>query len=85
MPDRAKREAYVGQPVERVEDAALLSGSAVFSDDMGVRPGTLHGAILRSPHAHAEIVGIDTTQAETQTRNAARSRVSASSALSCAA
>ncbi len=64
MQDPAKRETYVGQPVERVEDAALLSGHAIFSDDMALRTGTLHGAILRSPHAHAEIVEIDTTKAE---------------------
>src|SRR5207244_11637685 len=29
-----------------------------FSDDLGVRPGTLHAAILRSPYAHARITAI---------------------------
>ena len=54
---------FVGQSVERVEDAALLSGLGRYIDDLGTRPGTLHAAILRSPHAHADILGIDTEAA----------------------
>src|SRR3984957_14864089 len=54
---------WVGQSIARVEDAALLSGRGRFIDDLGVRPGTLHAAILRSPHAHADIVSIDVTAA----------------------
>ncbi|OYX79656.1 MAG: hypothetical protein B7Y77_01580, partial [Bradyrhizobium sp. 35-63-5] len=50
--------SWCGQSVERVEDAALLTGRGQFIDDLGVRPGTLHAAILRSPHAHAKIVAI---------------------------
>lgn len=49
---------WCGQSVERVEDAALLTGRGRFVDDLGVRPGTLHAAILRSPHAHATITAI---------------------------
>lgn len=49
---------WCGQSVERVEDAALLTGRGRFIDDLGVRTGTLHAAILRSPHAHARIKGI---------------------------
>src|SRR5271169_4574647 len=54
---------WVGQSIPRVEDAALLTGRGRFIDDLGVRPGTLHAAILRSPHAHADIVSIDVTAA----------------------
>src|SRR5277367_6243644 len=50
---------WVGQSIPRVEDAALLTGRGRFVDDLGVRPGTLHAAILRSPHAHADILSID--------------------------
>src|SRR6266508_497283 len=50
---------WVGRSIERVEDAALLTGRGRFIDDLGVRPGTLYAAILRSPHAHAEILSID--------------------------
>lgn len=49
----------VGQSLERVEDFPLLTGKACFVDDAGVKPGTLQAAILRSPHAHADIVSID--------------------------
>ncbi len=54
---------WIGRSMERVEDAALLTGNGRYIDDLGVRPGTLHAAILRSPHAHADIVSIDTTAA----------------------
>ena len=56
---KAEGEAWVGRSIERVEDAALLSGCGRFIDDLGVPPGTLHAAILRSPHAHADIISID--------------------------
>ena len=51
--------ALIGQPIPRLEDAAILTGQARYTDDLPVKPGTLHAAILRSPHAHAEILGID--------------------------
>lgn len=57
------QKRYVGQSVERTEDATLLSGSARFTDDLPTPVGTLFAAILRSPHAHAEILSIDTTKA----------------------
>ena len=53
----------IGKPVLRLEDPALLRGRARFVDDLPVKPGTLHAAILRSPHPHAEIVSIDTSKA----------------------
>src|ERR1019366_7410168 len=45
------------------EDGALLTGRGRFIDDLGVDIGTLHAAILRSPHAHADVVSIDTAAA----------------------
>src|SRR3954471_12197707 len=53
------RVDWVGRSVERVEDAALLTGYGRYIDDLGVKPGTLHAAILRSPHAHADILSLD--------------------------
>lgn len=55
---RIDQVTWTGQSVERVEDAALLTGRGRYIDDLGVRPGTLHAAILRSSHAHADIVAI---------------------------
>jgi 2-furoyl-CoA dehydrogenase large subunit len=51
--------SWVGRSIERVEDAALLSGHGRFIDDLGVPPGTLQAAILRSPHAHAHVRVLD--------------------------
>src|SRR5580693_5026217 len=55
--------SWVGRSIARVEDSSLLSGRGRFIDDVGVHPGTLHAAFLRSPHAHADIVSIDVSQA----------------------
>ena len=46
---------FVGQRLERLEDAALLTGRGSYADDLGVKPGTLYAAVLRSPHAHARL------------------------------
>jgi 2-furoyl-CoA dehydrogenase large subunit len=56
--------AWVGRSIERVEDAALLTGRGRFIDDLGVAAATLHAAILRSPHAHAHIREIRTGLAQ---------------------
>jgi 2-furoyl-CoA dehydrogenase large subunit len=54
---------YVGRRIERVEDAALLSGRGRYADDLGTKPGTLHAAIVRSPHAHAVVKAVDASRA----------------------
>ena len=61
QPAEASRFA-IGQPVRRKEDLRLLTGKGRYSDDQ-VLPHQAYAAILRSPHAHAVIRGIDTTQA----------------------
>jgi 2-furoyl-CoA dehydrogenase large subunit len=57
------QDFWLGRSMPRVEDAALLSGRGRFIDDLGAPPGTLHAAILRSPHAHARIAAIDVARA----------------------
>ena len=47
----------------RKEDVRFVRGKGHYIDDV-VLPGMLHGAILRSPHAHARIISIDTSAAE---------------------
>ena len=47
----------------RKEDVRFLRGRGNYVDDITL-PGMLHGALLRSPHAHARIVSIDTARAE---------------------
>ena len=53
---------YFGQPIRRTEDPRLLRGEALFVDDVQ-RPGLLHAAVLRSPHAHAHLLGLDAAAA----------------------
>ncbi len=52
----------IGERVRRNEDPRLLTGQALFVDDVDL-PGMLHAAFLRSPHAHARILGIDVARA----------------------
>ena len=49
----------LGTSLLRKEDPALLSGRGRYADDLPVPAGTLSAHVIRSPHAHAEIVCID--------------------------
>ena len=53
---------YFGQPIKRNEDPRLLTGRALFVDDVHL-PGMLHVAFLRSDLAHARINSIDVSAA----------------------
>jgi carbon-monoxide dehydrogenase large subunit len=53
---------WIGKDVPRLEDPKLLTGRATYTDDVKLA-GMLHAAVLRSPHAHARIVRIDTRRA----------------------
>ena len=59
-----------GQPIIRNEDPCLLTGQALFVDDVDL-PGMLHAAFLRSAYAHARIRGIDASAALARTGVAA--------------
>ena len=52
----------IGSDVRRKEDLRLVTGAGCFSDDVDL-PGQVYAAMLRSPHAHARIRSIDTTEA----------------------
>src|SRR5450631_1877797 len=51
-----------GQPVKRLEDQRLLTGKGLFIDDKP-EDGALWLHVLRSPHAHAKLVSVDTKAA----------------------
>jgi aerobic carbon-monoxide dehydrogenase large subunit len=53
---------WFGAPVQRTEDPRLLRGKGNYVDDIDL-PGMLHAAVLRSPHARARIVNIDSSAA----------------------
>src|SRR5271170_6994714 len=54
----AAASTYIGQPLRRREDFKFITGKGRYVDDIKV-PGMLHVAILRSPHAHANIKRVD--------------------------
>ena len=51
-----------GSGIRRREDPRLITGSAAYTDDITL-PGMAHAAMLRSGHAHARIIRIDTSRA----------------------
>lgn len=53
---------YFGERIKRNEDPRLLTGQALYVDDVDL-PDMLHAAFLRSPYAHAKIKSIDVSQA----------------------
>jgi len=55
----------VGQSVRRVEDVRFLTGRGQYLEDVRL-PGELCAHFVRSPHAHARIVSINTDQAKAE-------------------
>jgi aerobic carbon-monoxide dehydrogenase large subunit len=53
---------HIGRSLGRLEDPRFLKGQGRYVDDMSL-PGQLHAIVLRSPHGHAAIEGIDTASA----------------------
>jgi carbon-monoxide dehydrogenase large subunit len=60
--DTPRTGKYVGRRITRNEDPRLLTGQALFVDDVEL-PGMLHAAFLRSDYAHARVQGIDVSAA----------------------
>src|SRR5712692_10003644 len=58
---RAARDG-IGKPTLRREDPRLLTGSGRYSDDVNL-PGQAYACMVRSPHAHARILSIESTDA----------------------
>ena len=58
----AEETTYVGRPVARREDEKLLRGEGTYVDGLTV-PGMVWMAVVRSPFAHARVVGVDVSGA----------------------
>src|SRR4029077_11431228 len=58
----ARISPVIGEAHPRLGGERFVKGSGRFVEDVRV-PGMLHGAVLRSPHAHARLVSIDTKRA----------------------
>jgi aerobic carbon-monoxide dehydrogenase large subunit len=52
----------IGASVKRKEDPRLLAGRGRYVDDV-LLPGMVHAMVVRSPHAHAEILRLDAARA----------------------
>ena len=55
--------SLIGSSVKRVEDKRFITGKGRYTDDI-VLPHMTYAYIIRSPHAHADIVSLDTSKAE---------------------
>jgi len=53
---------FIGRPLPRKEDARLITGAGRFTDDFSA-PGQCHAAMVRSPHPHARIRGLNFARA----------------------
>ncbi len=53
----------IGQPVRREEDARFVTGTGQYTDDIRL-DAECYGVVVRSPHAHARIVSVDTDAAK---------------------
>lgn len=54
--------SVVGKRVPKIDSIYMVTGEAKYLDDISI-PGLLHGKVLRSPHPHAKILHIDTSNA----------------------
>jgi CO/xanthine dehydrogenase Mo-binding subunit len=54
---------YVGTRALRPDGVDKVTGRARYGADLSM-PGMIHGLVLRSPHAHANLISIDTSKAE---------------------
>ena len=63
MGAKATSGSWVGRPLPRLEDEALLRGEGRFIDDLDPVANARHAAVLRSPFAHARIARLDASAA----------------------
>jgi len=59
-----KNLKVVGHDAVRIDMEEKITGAALYADDLPFGPNLLHMSVLPSPHAHAEILSIDTSEAE---------------------
>jgi aerobic carbon-monoxide dehydrogenase large subunit len=65
-PTGSGNSVSIGRRVARVEDERILRGGSRFVSDLIATSRALRVKVLRSPHAHARILGVDSTQARTR-------------------
>jgi carbon-monoxide dehydrogenase large subunit len=60
--DRPTAGPHIGRPLPRFEDLRLVRGAGRFSDDLSL-PDQAYAVFVRSPHAHARVLAVDTVAA----------------------
>src|SRR6187431_905650 len=63
LEEETKEGDFIGKNIRRIDTPSKVSGRLKYAGDM-IMPGMLHVQVLRSPHAHARIVSIDTSAAQ---------------------
>src|SRR5205809_3222110 len=58
-----EKRSLIGKRIDRIDGPLKATGAAKYSYDIN-RPGMLWAKVVTSPHAHAEVSGIDTSAAE---------------------
>src|SRR6218665_2024370 len=61
MPDNTAKTPVAGKARPHESAPLHVSGTAVYTDDIAAPAGCLHAYVLKSPHAHAKVLSIDTS------------------------
>ena len=64
LDEEETKESFIGSNVRRLDAPGKVTGALRYAGDMTM-PNMLHMQVLRSPHPHAKIISIDTSEAET--------------------
>lgn len=60
-----RAQARIGHRLPRIEDERFLRGGGRYVTDLIATSRALRVKVLRSPHAHARIIAVDTSKART--------------------
>jgi CO/xanthine dehydrogenase Mo-binding subunit len=60
----AEQYRFIGKPTPRKDALEIVTGTAIYTNDVKLPGGMLHGKVLRSPYPHAHIIKIDTKKAK---------------------
>src|SRR5690349_13869117 len=58
-----KNFSVIGKPLRKIDAMAKCAGETLYADDLNL-PRMIYAKLLRSPHPHARILGINTARAE---------------------
>ena len=61
MPDNTAKTPVAGKARPHESAPLHVSGTAVYTDDIAAPAGCLHAYVLKSPHAHAKVLSVDTS------------------------